>query len=173
MSTAPALSLYDHVEDVLQLAAACAQAETPEELALITPLLQQAIIGTAAKVDRCAKALAILAASEAAARAELDRLTRRAKLFSDSQASLKGYLLQCMERANEAKFEGITSTIRRQKNPPRVSVHEPGLVPSEFWKQQAAPPPSLDRIAIADALTRDPESVPGCRMEHGFHLRIS
>lgn len=58
-----------------------------------------------------------------------------------------------------------TATISISKRKPGVLIDDEAAIPSRFFVQPPAPPPKLDKKALADALAT--EAVPGAHLDNG------
>ena len=165
-------SLFDHVRDVDGIAELLDSLDRAGELTQeITEQLQEALIvavaGTRAKVDRCAGVLCNFEAAEASARAEIERLTKRAAKFRRQREYLETVCLAVLDQSNLDVIDGETASIARHKLPLKVLIEDEPSIPVEFlrWPDPIPDPgPEPDKKLIAAALKRDPTGVPGCRM---------
>ena len=109
-----------------------------------------------------------LAAQIKEAEAELSK--RRKSLESRAQ-SLTKYLRDCMIHSGRDLIESPHFAIKIKKNPPHVVIDSPEMIPAEFMKAPPPPPPSIDKVAIKEALKSGAE-VPGARIEQELRLEI-
>jgi hypothetical protein len=135
----------------------------------LSAMLIAAIAGTKRKVDDTARVLSMFAHLEAAAKSERDRLDKRAKYFARQSERLETYLLATLEASKLDRLDGETSTLRRQRNPPRVVIAEGASVPHQFLVYPDAPPPHPDKAAIAKAL-KAKRTVAGCSLVADYRL---
>ena len=61
--------------------------------------------------------------------------------------------------------------LKIKKNPPSVVIDSPDMIPAEFMKAPPPPPPSIDKVAIKEALKSGTE-VPGARLNQELRLEI-
>lgn len=99
------------------------------------------------------------------------KMSERSKRLRNRNAWLKQYLLTNMLAANKIKIESPEMVLSVKKTPPAVVVFDEAAVPATFKVQPPAPPPRLDKRAVADAIKAG-TSVPGCRLEGGYRLEI-
>ena len=84
---------------------------------------------------------------------------------------LRDYLMHNMLSAGISKIESPLFNIRLQDNPPAVDIYELGLVPSEYMKTPATPPPAPDKTAIKNAIKAGQE-VAGCKLTQSVRLVV-
>lgn len=171
------LSLRAHIDTVDALAEAIErlddEALDPAQHEAIAEQLVDAIGGTRGKVDRTCCVLAMFEHLEAAAKAEEDRLAKRAAYFHRQRERLEKYVLGIMASAELPRIDGETASLQRKLNPPGVVIDDANAIPWEFMRLPEAPPPPdavPDKKAIAAALKADPASVPGCRLNQTARL---
>lgn len=104
--------------------------------------------------------------------AEIERLTALKKRRQNAAKGLRDYLRSNMVAMGIQKLESPLFVIKLQANPPSVDVYEPGLVPLEFMRQKAPPPPEIDKTAIKDAIKAGRE-VPGAKLAQSQRLVIA
>jgi len=166
------MSLFEHVADVESIADLVDSLDRAGELTPeITDQLQAALIaavaGTKSKVDRCASVLCAFETAEAAAEAEIGRLTKRAAKMKRQREYLERTCLAVLDASKLDAIDGNTSTIARHKLPPKVEITDENAIPVDFLRWPDPPPPpnsAPDKKLIAAALKRDPASVPGARL---------
>jgi hypothetical protein len=103
--------------------------------------------------------------------AAAERMTERAKRLRNRNVWLKQYLLSNMLAAGKTKIESPELVLAVKKTPAAVIVFDEAAVPDSFKVQPPAPPPRLDKRAMADAMKAGTD-VPGARMEGGYRLEI-
>lgn len=108
-------------------------------------------------------------ATEIIARA--NAMEERAKRLKARADSLQAYLQMHMSACGITKIECPYFTLQLKKNPPSVVVDSLGAIPQKFWRQPEAPPPQLDKKAIAAAIKAG-EEVPGAHVESFDRLEI-
>lgn len=99
------------------------------------------------------------------------RMAERAKRLRNRNAWLKQYLLTNMLATNKLRIESPELVLAVKKTPASVIVFDEGAVPDTYKVQPPAPPPRLDKRAMADAMKAGTE-IPGARMEGGYRLEI-
>ena len=123
------------------------------------------------KAQQVAHAPRILEAEADAIEAAAKEMMVRAKSKRTRADNIREYLKTCMEVAGVKKIECPHFAITIQKNPPSVDIFDPSLVPAEFLRQAAPPPPSIDKTAIRAAINAGRE-VPGALMQQVTRLVI-
>ena len=108
--------------------------------------------------------------AEAIKEAERQMAARR-KAIENRAGNIREYLKTCMEIAQITKIECQHFALSIRSNPPSVDVFEPGLIPAEYMKQAEPPPPSVDKVAIKQAI-KDGVEVPGAMLASGTRLEI-
>lgn len=99
------------------------------------------------------------------------KMTERAKRLRNRNAWLKQYLLTNMLAAGKTKIESPELVLSVKKTPAAVVIFDEAAVPDTFKVQPPAPPPRLDKRAMAEAM-KSGIDVPGARMEGGYRLEI-
>jgi hypothetical protein len=112
----------------------------------------------------------LLANAEAIKGAEAEMAARR-KAMENRAASIKEYLLQCMEVAQVQRIDCPHFSIRVANNPPSVFIHDERQIPESYMTQPETPPPVPDKKALADGLKRGFE-IPGAYLTRGKRLDI-
>lgn len=110
------------------------------------------------------------AAAAAMKQAEAEMAARR-KAAEGRAEHLREYVKTCMEIAHVSKIECPHFALTIKANPPSVDVFEPSLVPAEFLRHPAPPPPAIDKTAIKAAIKAGQE-VPGARLDQCSRLEI-
>lgn len=123
------------------------------------------------KAKRVAYAPKILDAEADAIEAAAKEMMARAKAKRTRADGIREYLKTCMEVAGISKIESPHFAISIQKNPHSVDVFETALIPAEYMRQAAPPPPEPDKVAIKEALKSGVE-VPGCVLVQGTKIVI-
>jgi hypothetical protein len=95
----------------------------------------------------------------------------RAERLRKRNASLKSYLLMCMEGAGISRIESPEIVVAIKKNPASVVVFDESAIPPNLMTQKPAPPPAPDKTAIKELLKAGTD-VPGCRLEQGQRLDV-
>jgi len=96
--------------------------------------------------------------------ARAERLERRAE-------SVRDYLLNNMQATGIRKIECEYFVLNVRKNPSKVVIDSPGLIPSELYVYPPAPEPYPDKKAIAEYLKAGKE-VNGAHLEQTERLEI-
>lgn len=102
--------------------------------------------------------------------AETQMAARRKALESRAERLTK-YLLDNMQACGMQKIESPYFALTVKSNPPSVVIDEPGLIPDEFMRLPAPPPPSPDKTMIAKVLKAG-HDVPGAHMTQGYRIEI-
>jgi len=123
------------------------------------------------KARRVAYAPKILDAEADAIESAAKEMMARAKAKRNRADNIREYLKTCLEVAGVSKIESPHFAITIRKNPPSVDVFEPALIPAEFMRQPAPPPPSIDKTAIKEAIKAG-RDVPGALLSSGTRLEI-
>jgi len=139
--------------------------------ALIQLVLGDSTDDILAKVENTAKAIRILEGEAAAARAEAERLAKRAKARENRVDWLKNYIKSNLEAVNLDKLVAGLFTVAIQNNStPTVNYPDLDAIP-EAWRIYPPPTWRPDTRAIVQ-LWRDGQTVPGTEVIVGRHLRI-
>jgi hypothetical protein len=102
---------------------------------------------------------------------EIKRLQDRKKAIEKRADKVEYWLFHNMETAGISRVECPLFTIALQDNPPSVDVFDESLLPAEFLRHPAPPPPAPDKKAIAAAIKAGQE-VPGAVLKQGKRLVI-
>ena len=124
-----------------------------------------------AKVENTAKAIRILEGEAAAAKAEAERLSKRARARENRVDWLKTYIKSNLEAVNLDRLVAGLFTVTIQNNStPTVNCLDLDAIPEAF---RVYPPATWrpDARAIVQ-LWRDGQAVPGTEVIVGRHLRI-
>jgi len=78
----------------------------------------------------------------------------------------RSMIAKAMELAEVKKRESPAATVSLRKVPASVIVTDESTIPAKYWKQPPAPPPKLDKKALADALD-DGERIEGATLSNG------
>lgn len=109
--------------------------------------------------------------SEAAAIIEwADQAKARAKAIDNRAKALRDYLAGALESVGveQIKRPGIVIGWRKSS---AVVIDDAAQIPNEFMRHKPAPPPEIDKVAIAAAL-RVGRIIPGARVEQRKTLAI-
>lgn len=123
------------------------------------------------KAQNVAYAIKTLLASAEAIKAAEGEMAARRKAMENRAASIKDYLLMCMELAGVQKIDCPHFSIKIAANPPAVLIEDERQIPASFFKTPEPPPPMVDKKAIAEALKAG-EDVPGARLTRGRRIDI-
>ncbi len=110
-------------------------------------------------------------ASAAAIKEAEAAMAARRKAIESRAASLRAYLLNCMQATGIKKIECPHFALAIRDNPPSVDVFDAAQVPAEYMRQPEPPPPAADKAAIKEAIKAGKE-VPGARLTQGQRLEI-
>lgn len=95
----------------------------------------------------------------------------RRKALESRASSLSAYLLANMAHAGIQSVETPHFSIKIKTNPPAVDVYDEKMLPAEFMRQAAPPPPAPDKTAIKAALQKGVD-VQGARLVQGSRVEI-
>ena len=124
------------------------------------------------KADGYAKVWLELMAIEAALGAEIDRLTAKKRAVRNNIDRMMESLKNGLIAAGKPKFKTDLFSFSVQKNPPKVIIDDPDLIPKYYLIQVE---PRIDTAAIKDLLKNgDPnhELDGAAHLEQGESLRI-
>jgi len=102
---------------------------------------------------------------------EIKRLQERQKAFDKQADRVEQWLFANMQQAGITKVECPAFTIAIQNNPPSVQITDESLIPSDYMRQPAPPPPAPDKTLIKKAI-QDGYEVPGCSLTQSQRLVI-
>ena len=108
----------------------------------------------------------------AAVKSEKDRLDSRQKVMENNLKRLDDHVLFSMNALGETKVKTELFTFSIQKNPPKVIIDDPDLIPEYFKIPQE---PKIDTAAIKDLLKSGDENHEldgAAHLEQGESLRI-
>ncbi len=181
MSAAPALalvpkrmSLFELVRDVEGIADLLDALDdagelTPEVEEQLQAELIKAVAGTKDKVDRTCSVLASFDAAEAAAKAEAERLTNRARRIARQRDYLEHTVTAVLTASNLKQIDGYTSTLAIRVNPPAVQIDTAAEIPAQYLRTPKVPDPAPDKTAIKAALVAG-ACIPGCRIVQSLRV---
>lgn len=104
-----------------------------------------------------------------AADEEAKRLQAVKKSAQNRAQWLKRYLQENMQALELTKLQAGVFRLGIQKNPPRVVVDDPGLIPMEYAEEVTEL--RIDKTALKSAL-QEGQQIPGVHIEQGESLRI-
>lgn len=99
-----------------------------------------------------------------------ERQRERRKAIEHRADALKAYLAHHLAACGIEKVEGPGISIGWRASQ-AVVIDEPGLLPSEFWRQKPPPDPEPDKTAIAKAIKAG-QPVIGAHVEQRRNLQI-
>lgn len=164
-----ALALYEIAHDYRRMVEALTN--TQDDARAIADTIEAESWPLEVKAQSVAYAPKILEAEADAIEAAAKEMIVRARAKRNRADNIREYLKTCMEVAGVTKIDCPHFAITIKKNPPAVDVFEPGLIPAEFMRQPAPPPPSIDKAAIKEAIKAGRE-VPGALLDAGTRLEI-
>ena len=131
-------------------------AERLSDLTLDEQTIKDTLESLSGGIESKAKAVVMfslnLESTAAAIKAAEEKMALRRHAIENRAQSLKRYVLASMQLAGISKIECPYFRMTIQNNPPAVEVIEPSLVPDEFMTHHAAPPPSVNKKALAEAM---------------------
>ena len=164
-----ALSLFAIADEYKVIADQLAEMDVDEQT------LADTLEGAAFPVEQKAKAIAAVIGNldeEASAYSEhAKKVAATGKAISARADWLRGYLKTAMQRTGIKEIKGPSFVIRLRDNPGNVDVFEPGLIPSDYMRTPAAPPPEPNKKKIADAIKSGIE-IPGARISKSPRVEI-
>jgi Siphovirus Gp157 len=178
MSAAPVISLVprtlaghiNEVDAIVEMIDAlddeALKGESREEL---SARLIGAIAGTKKKVDSTCNVLAMFEHLESAAKAECERLKKRAEYYERQRDRLETYVLAVLTASELDRLDGETSTLKSRANPPSVAIAIGTIVPDEYLAEPKPPVIAPDKPAIKKALLAGLE-IKGCSLSRTSRL---
>ena len=164
-----ALSLFALADEYKEIADQLAEMDVDEQT------LADTLEGAAFPVEQKAKAIAAVIGNldvEAAAYSKHAKKVAAAGKAKSARADwLRGYLKTAMQRTGIKEIKGPSFVIRLRDNPGTVDVFDPGLIPSDYMRTPAAPPPEPDKKAISYAIKAGFD-VPGARISKSQRVEI-
>ena len=135
--------------------------DTLESLGGELEIKTQSVIGFTRHLEK-------LAESIKSAEAEM---AQRRKIIEARVERMKHYVLDAMLNNNIQKIECPYFVVGVAKNPPSVDVFDEATIPQDYFVEQPAPPPRLDKKLVMKAM-KDGFEVPGCRLNQSVRLSI-
>ena len=135
--------------------------DTLESLGGELEIKTQSVIGFSRHLEK-------LAESIKSAEAEM---AQRRKIIEARVERMKHYVLDAMLNNNIQKIECPYFVVGVAKNPPSVDVFDEATIPQDYFVEQPAPPPRLDKKLVMKAI-KDGFEVPGCRLNQSVRLSI-
>jgi hypothetical protein len=152
-----------------------AAADTLSNLDLDAQTIADTLEGLSGDLEQRAAATAMVARNMSSLAAQIKEaeaaMAARRKSLESRAEHLTKYLHDCMVHAGKQAIECPYFALTIKKNPPAVVINEPGLIPVEFMRTPEPPPPSIDKVAIKDAL-KDGKEVPGAHLQQATRLEI-
>ena len=102
---------------------------------------------------------------------EEKRLKDRRIVEEKAIENIDKWLLINFQIAHLEKIKTTSFTIAIQNNPPSVVIDVEDLIPADYFRTPVAPPPSLDKELIKQAI-KDGYTVPGAHLETKQRLVI-
>lgn len=173
LALAPRISLLDRVQEIDLLHETLAALDdtelTQEAHDALAERLIDAISGTRDKVDRTSGLLGSFEFAEAAADAELQRLTLRKKYFARQRERLEAYVLSVLTGSGLRSIEGHTSTLAWKLNPEKLIIATGTVLDAVWMRQPKTPAPEPDKDTIKRAIKAG-TAIEGCRMAGSTRL---
>lgn len=123
------------------------------------------------KAQNVAYAIRTMEATASAIKDAEKQMADRRKAIENRAQRIREYLQTCMEIAGKSKIECPHFALAIKTNPPSVDVFEPGLIPAEYMKLPEPPAPTIDKVAIKEAIKAGKE-VPGALLVQAKRLEI-
>ncbi len=101
-----------------------------------------------------------------------DNMYRRAKAIKARVGAMKEYLRTNMERCKVHRIECTFFKIVLKDNPPKVTVTNEALVPTEYMRQPEPPPKEVDKKRILEDFRKDGVIPDGVEITQGNHVEI-
>lgn len=174
------MSLYDYADDYHALRSLIDEAMTDEEgnardmddntrLALLE-IADQWKSDFQRKAERVCQFRLEMQNHADACKAEAQRLTARAKVYTARVTALNYLIMTVMERIGIRKMDAGTFGLSIAKNPPALIVDDADKVPSEFF-DLIPETTAINNARIKEAL-KDGQPVPGARLIQAESLRV-
>jgi hypothetical protein len=154
---------YRHITDVLQ------DADVDEQT--LKDTLEAEAWPVELKANNYCIVIGNLEASAEAIKHLEERLYRRRKAMESRVKFLRDRLRQAMEITGMKRIDAPQFSISVQLNPAAVDVFEPALLPNEYLRYPAPPPPEPNKAAIKEAIESGAD-VPGARLSRSTKLVI-
>lgn len=165
--------LWEIADDLVEIAA-----EIVEAGGELTPELEARLDAQGALLEAKVEALALLIREREldaeAAKAEEYRLAMIRKSHERTAASLKDYVLRCMESAGVQRVETPLARVRVQRSgTPRVE-YAGDVMALPAWARRHIPEAwDVDRKALTEAVREGDELPAGVVVTYSHHLRIA
>jgi hypothetical protein len=150
-------------------------ADTLSNLDLDAQTIADTIEGLSGELEQKAVATAMVARNMAGLAAQIKEAesamyARRKSLEARSEYLVK-YIHDCMSHAGVQSIESPHFALKIKKNPALVVIDCPDLIPSEYMKIPEPQPPTIDKVAIKEAL-KDGKEIPGAHLQQLTRLDI-
>ena len=133
-----------------------------------TDLLEELQMARAEKIEAVAVYIKSLDAMAENLEKETNVLRARKKAIADKSERIKRYLSFSMEKAGEAKFEGVRATVKFT-NSKAVVIDDLATIDKKYIKAKTEE--SADKVAIKKAITSG-ETVEGAHIEDRRSIKI-
>ena len=104
--------------------------------------------------------------------AEIKRLSILKKHYADRADAVEESTLAMLQSADLQTVECPLMVVKVRNNPISVEITDPGLIPAQYLRAPAAPPPAPDKAAIKEAMTHG-IAVPGVQLVQKQRLTIT
>lgn len=152
-----------------------AAAERMAELDLPEEVVRDTLEGLAGDLETKSTNVAMIIRNFEATVEAMDvaqaQMTVRKNVYKNKIERMKDYLHSNMVRAGISNIECPQFALSIRKNPPRVEITQPELIPDEYMRMPPVPMPEPDKAAIKKALQAGTE-VPGCGLKTSTSLQI-
>lgn len=163
-------SLYELTGQMLQLQAILEEEDDQDRVKTVLDTMEGLDYEIELKADGYAKIIRNLSADVEGLKAEIDRLTNRKRSLEHNISELKNRLEQSMILTGKEKFKTPLFSFNIQKNPAKVVIDEPDLIPSAYLIPQ---PPKPDLTKIKEYLNGEGKGFElWAHIEQGKSLRI-
>lgn len=164
-----AVTLYEIAAEYREMVAALMATDSDEQT--IADTIEGESFPLELKAQNVAYAIKTLQANAEAIKGAEEEMSKRRKALENRAASIKDYLLSCMELAGVQRVECPHFVIKVAANPASVAIDDERQIPADYMKQPETPPPQPDKKAIAEALKAGGD-IPGARLVRGKRLDI-
>lgn len=153
--------------------------KTTEEAMIASGMDEQTVIDTLdglsisleEKINGIVKWVKNNEALAAAIKQEEAAMKERRAALENRNKWLKAYVLDAMRIAGMNKIDYPEFAVTVRNNPQSVFIHDASLIPDDFMRQPPAPPPEVDKKAIAERL-KEGGIVPGAELVRSKRLEI-
>ncbi len=158
------LSLYkieDHVQALLNT---LEMVDDPGQKAEITEDIRRALEAEVRKVDGVAAYLSQCAASQAACKAEIERIRGISDVWAGREKRVRSYVQGVMEQFDLPKLEGATASFSLRAVPSSVVIVDESAIPEIFKRTTVVV--DIDKKGVAAAIKAG-QDVPGADLSMG------